>query len=83
MNHDLCLDVPADFDDSDADSQVHPIARLMFHGRTNADAFGQAQEWVSAHEVFLVDTSWHHEDNEEFPFVLSIFFRFENEPEDD
>ncbi|MGW0704913.1 hypothetical protein ACWD4G_02870 [Streptomyces sp. NPDC002643] len=36
---DLCLTVPAGFDDSDADSQVHPMARKLFPAATAADAF--------------------------------------------
>jgi hypothetical protein len=76
---DLRLDVPAHFDDSDADAQVHPIARLLFSGRTNAEAFGKAQQWVSEHNVLMQDVSWKHMSNEPEPIVLSIFFYFEDE----
>ncbi|GGK64096.1 hypothetical protein Sme01_25980 [Sphaerisporangium melleum] len=78
----LCLTVPADFDDADADSQVHPMARLILAGATAADAFGQAQEWVAAHNVFLVDVSWSYETGEDRPFVLSIYFVFEDPSEE-
>ncbi|MEU7853399.1 hypothetical protein [Nonomuraea sp. NPDC049141] len=81
MKPDLRLDVPADFDDSDADAQVHPMARLLFPARTAAEAFGKAQEWVGAHNVFLVDVSWDHQTGEAEPFVLSIYFVFEDESE--
>jgi hypothetical protein len=78
----LCLDVPEGFDDSDADTQVHPVARKFFPATTAADAFKKAQEWVGAHEVFLVDVSWDYQHDEDEPYVLSIYFRFELEPED-
>jgi hypothetical protein len=77
----LCLDIPAGFDDSDADAQVHPIARLLFSGRTNAEVFGKAQRWVSAHNVFLVDVSWDCLQHEPEPILLSIYFVFADEPE--
>lgn len=81
MDPDLCLDVPAHFDDSDADAQVHPIARLLFSARTNAEAFGKAQQWVSAHNVFLLDVSWDYASDEPEPITLSIYFRFDDESE--
>ncbi|CCH89167.1 conserved protein of unknown function [Modestobacter italicus] len=80
MNPDLHLTVPAGFDDADADAQVHPIARLLFTARTNAEAFGKAQKWVSVHDVFLVDVSWDFVNDESEPFTLSIYFVFEEEP---
>ena len=80
MDPDLCLTVPEDFDDSDADAQVHPMGRLLFSARTNAEAFGKAQLWVSIHDVFLVDVSWDYAHNEALPITLSIYFVFHDEP---
>ncbi|GAA3419319.1 hypothetical protein [Streptosporangium vulgare] len=80
----MYLNVPADFDDSDADSQVHPVARLLFPARTNAEAFGLAQEWLSVHQnVFLVDVSWDYASDEPNPITLTIYFTFEIEDEDE
>ena len=79
---DLCLDVPEGFDDSDAESQVHPVARKFFPATTAADAFRKAREWVGEHKVFLMDASWDHLHGEDEPYVLSIYFTFELEPED-
>lgn len=78
----LCLDVPAGFDDSDAASQVHPVARKFFPATTAAEAFGKAHAWVADHKVFLVSVSWDHLHDEDEPYVLSIYFTFELEPED-
>ncbi|WP_314178421.1 hypothetical protein [Streptomyces winkii] len=78
----LCLDVPEGFDDSDADSQVHPMARKLFTGTTAADTFGKAQEWVGGHDVFLVDVSWDYAYDEDEPYTLSIYFTFELEPDE-
>jgi hypothetical protein len=80
MDPDLCLYVPADFDDSDADARVHPVARLMFRARTNAEACGQAQQWVSAYNVFLLDVSWDYASDEPEPITLSIYFQFDDDP---
>ncbi|MFB7271716.1 hypothetical protein [Streptomyces sp. NPDC056244] len=77
----LCLEVPEGFDDSDAESQVHPMARKLFPATTAADAFRKASEWVAEHEVFLVDVSWGFDYDEDEPYVLSIYFTFELEPE--
>jgi hypothetical protein len=79
----LCLDVPEGFDDTDAESQVHPMARKLFPATTAAEAFGKAQEWVAEHQVFLVDVSWDFAHGEDQPYTLSIYFMFELEPEDD
>ncbi len=81
MDRDYCLDVPSDFDDSAADSQVHPIARLMFFGQTNAEAFGKVHEWVGSHNVRVIDVSWNHWIGEEFSVSLTLYFSFELEPE--
>jgi hypothetical protein len=37
----LCLDVPKGFDDRDAESRVHPMARKLFPATTAAEAFGK------------------------------------------
>jgi hypothetical protein len=78
----LRLDVPEGFDDSDADSQVHPMARKMFPAATAAEAFRKAHEWVGEHNVFLVDVSWDFAHDEDEPYTLSIYFTFELDPED-
>lgn len=81
LDPDLCLTVPEGFDDSDAASQVHPMARKLFPATTAADAFRKAHEWVGAHDVFLVDVSWAHAHDEPEPYVLSIYFTFEESPD--
>ena len=81
MDRDYCLDVPSGFDDSAADSQVHPMARLMFFARTNAKVFQKAQEWVEAHDVRVIDVSWDHYAGEDLAVSLTIYFSFELEPE--
>ncbi|MFI6765163.1 hypothetical protein [Streptomyces sp. NPDC050355] len=78
----LCLDVPEGFDDRDAESQVHPMARKLFPATTAADAFREAHEWVREHKVFLVDVSWDFALDEDEPYTLSIYFTFELDPED-
>ncbi|HWC83827.1 MAG TPA: hypothetical protein VG756_28030 [Pseudonocardiaceae bacterium] len=80
---DYHLQVPAGFDDSEADSQVHPMARLLFSGTTNAEVFDRARQWVSEHNVFLVDTSWKYMYGEDEPLLLAIYFTFEEEPDDE
>jgi len=57
MDPGYCIDVPPGFDDSDEDAQVHPTARRLFSARTTAEVFAKAQQWVSEHNVFLVDVS--------------------------
>ncbi|WP_216591012.1 hypothetical protein [Streptomyces brasiliscabiei] len=79
---DLCLSVPRGFDDSDAETQVHPMARKLFPAVTAADAFRKAQEWVAEHDVFLVDVSWDFAHDEDEPCTLSVYFTFEPEPEE-
>ncbi|WP_202971096.1 hypothetical protein [Saccharothrix sp. ALI-22-I] len=39
MDPDMCVEVPPSFDDSDAESQVHPIARLIFTAPSAAEVF--------------------------------------------
>lgn len=55
MDSDYCIDVPAGFDDSDEDSQVHPMPRRLFSARTAAEVFAKAEQWAGEHKVFLVD----------------------------
>ena len=76
------LDVPEGFDDSDAETGVHPIARKLFPAATAADAFGKAQEWLREQDVRLVDVSWNHMDDEDQPYWLSVYFTFELDPEE-
>ncbi|MEV8375964.1 hypothetical protein AB0P21_24715 [Kribbella sp. NPDC056861] len=78
MDPDLCIKLPKDFDDSDAEAQVHPVARLFFIGRTNAEVFAQAQEWLGAHDVLLQDISWKHLQGEDNPLQLTIHFYFQD-----
>ncbi|MEU2719933.1 hypothetical protein ACFW4X_09670 [Streptomyces smyrnaeus] len=82
LDPDLCLEVPEGFDDSDAETGVHPIARKLFHGTTAAEVFRKAQEWVGEQDVFLVDVSWDYLHDEDEPYWLTIYFRFELDPED-
>ncbi|MFE6166019.1 hypothetical protein ACFQ7F_44785 [Streptomyces sp. NPDC056486] len=82
LDPDLCLDVPEGFDDTDADSQVHPIARKLFFAATAADSFRKAHEWVGEHNVRLADLSWDFQHGEDEPYVLGIYFIFELDPED-
>ncbi|MDQ2585811.1 hypothetical protein [Saccharothrix yanglingensis] len=83
MDPDMRLEVPPGFDDSDDDGQVHPVARRLFSGATNADAFRKAMEWVGAHDVFIMGLDWDRAFDEPEPFTLSLFFRFELPDEDD
>ncbi|MFF4246710.1 hypothetical protein ACFYY2_19900 [Streptomyces sp. NPDC001822] len=82
MNHDFRLPVPASFDDSDADAQVHPVARLLFSARSAAEVFGEAQQWMNEHEhqLSVVDVSWNYADGEPEPFTLALYFVFDEEP---
>ncbi|MEV0936639.1 hypothetical protein [Streptomyces phaeochromogenes] len=82
LDPNLCLDVPEGFDDSDAESQVHPMARKLFPATTAAEAFGKAQEWVGENQVFLIDVSWDFAYDEDEPYTLSVYFTFELDPED-
>lgn len=80
---DLHLMVPDRFDDSDADSQVHPVARKMFFGSRMADPFAEAAEWITAHDVRVLDTAWENAPaGEEFSCVLSVYFVFEDDEGD-
>ncbi|MFD4899851.1 hypothetical protein [Streptomyces sp. NPDC056844] len=81
IDPDLCLEVPEGFDDTDADSQVHPMARKLFFATTAAGAFGKAQEWVGEHNIRLADVSWDHLYDEDEPYMLGIYFTFEPDPE--
>ncbi|MDX3522888.1 hypothetical protein [Streptomyces scabiei] len=83
LDPDLCLAVPEGFDDSDADTQVHPMARKLFPATSAAEAFRKASVWVGEHDVFLVDVSWDYEYDEDEPYVLSVYFSFEPDPEED
>ncbi|CAL9469980.1 hypothetical protein [Streptomyces sp. enrichment culture] len=83
IDPDLCVEVPKGFDDSDAESQVHPIARKMFMATTAAGAFGKAQEWVGENDVFLIDVSWDHLFDEDEPYTLTIYFGFELDDDED
>ncbi|MFF3637449.1 hypothetical protein [Streptomyces sp. NPDC002250] len=79
----LHLMVPDDFDDSDADSQVHPMARKMFFGSAMAEPFAEAAAWVAAHDVRIIDTAWENAPaGETFSCVLSVYFTFEDDGRD-
>ncbi|MCF3128914.1 hypothetical protein [Streptomyces olivochromogenes] len=77
LDPDFCLDVPEGFDDSDAETGVHPMARKLFPATSAAEAFRKAHEWVGEHDVFLVDVSWDFAHDEDQPYCLSIYFTFE------
>ncbi|PJE96683.1 hypothetical protein CUT44_16735 [Streptomyces carminius] len=78
----LCLDVPEEFDDSDAETRVHPVARKLFHATTAADVFRKAAEWVAEQKVFPVDVSWDFLHDEDEPYWLSLYFVFEQDSDD-
>jgi hypothetical protein len=80
MDPDYCIIVPPGFDDSDDEAQVHPIARRLFPGRTPAEVFAKAQQWVGEHDVTLVDVSWNSAHDEPEPFTLAVYFMFEYNP---
>lgn len=82
LDPDFCLDVPEGFDDADAETGVHPMARKLFLATTAADVFRKAHEWVGEHDVRLADVSWDYMYDEDEPYVLSIYFTFELDPED-
>ena len=77
----LCVEVPDHFDDSDADSQVHAVAKRLFFSPTNAGAFAAAHEWISAHAIHVLDTSWNSFPGEESPFCLGVYFTFDPDDE--
>jgi hypothetical protein len=81
VDSDYCIDVPPGFDDSDDEGQVHPMARRLFVGHTAAEVFAKVQHWVSQHRVFLVDVSWNRLPDEPQPFMLSVYFTFERDPD--
>ncbi|GAB3451463.1 hypothetical protein GCM10027570_28190 [Streptomonospora sediminis] len=83
VDPELCIEVPADFDDSDSESQVHPIARRMFFGRTNAEVFRKAQAWADELNVHLLDAAWDELFGEDEPYALTVYFSFEFEDEDE
>lgn len=58
---------------------VHPIAEMA--ARTTAGMFVKAQQWVTEHNVFLVDVSWNWAHDEPEPFTLAVYFTFERDPE--
>ncbi|MGW1564265.1 hypothetical protein ACWCQ1_48665 [Streptomyces sp. NPDC002144] len=77
---DLYLMVPDDFNDSHADSQVHAMARKMFFGSVMAEPFEKAARWIAENDVRLSDTAWENAPaDEEFPYVLSVYFTFEDD----
>ncbi|GAA3846246.1 hypothetical protein GCM10022403_092520 [Streptomyces coacervatus] len=82
LNPDFCLDVPEGFDDSDAETGVHPMARKLFPATTAAEAFKKAHEWVREQQIRLTDVSWDFFHDEDEPYCLSIYFTFELYPED-
>ncbi|MFL1381703.1 hypothetical protein [Nocardiopsis protaetiae] len=82
VDPELCIEVPADFDDSGSESQVHPIARKMFFGRTNAEVFRKAQLWAAEQNVHLLDAAWDELFGEADPYVLTIYFTFEFDGEE-
>ena len=55
---DYSIIVPPGFDDSDDEAQVHPMARRLFPGRTPAEVFAKAAQWVGKHDLTVVDVSW-------------------------
>lgn len=79
----LCIEVPAEFDDSESESQVHPMARKMFFGSTNAEVFRKAQLWAEEQNVHLLDAAWDEMLDEDHPYVLTIYFSFEFEDVDE
>ncbi|MEU2260789.1 hypothetical protein ABZ557_11005 [Streptomyces sp. NPDC019645] len=78
----FCLDVPKGFDDSDAETGVHPMARKLFPATTAAEAFKKAHDWVREQRIRLVDVSWDFSRDEDEPHCLSVYFTFEEDPED-
>jgi hypothetical protein len=80
MDPDYCITVPPGFDDSDDEAQVHPMARRLFPGRTPAEVFAKAQQWVGEHDVKIVDVSWNWAYDEPEPFTLAVYFTFEYNP---
>ncbi len=74
--------VPVDFDDSDdPEGQVHAVARRVFLGATNADAFARAERWLSTYRVLLLDLSCGYLFDEPEPVSVTIYFRFKDDDE--
>lgn len=82
LDPDLCLRLPRGFDDSDAPTQVHPMARKLFPAATAAEALARASRWVAEHDVRVVDVAWDPAWGEDEPHTLSLYFTFELDPED-
>ncbi|GGZ40785.1 hypothetical protein [Streptomyces bluensis] len=80
LNPDFCLDVPDGFDDSEAETGVHPVARKLFLGSSPAQVFSKAHTWVSEHDVHIQGLSWDFLDGEGEPHCLSMYFTFELRP---
>ncbi|MGW1915771.1 hypothetical protein ACWCQS_34895 [Streptomyces sp. NPDC002076] len=81
LHPDFCLDVPEGFDDSDAETGVHAMARKLFLATSAAEAFRKAHEWVQDQQIRLSDVSWDFFHDEAEPYCLSIYFTFELDPE--
>ncbi|WP_369199771.1 hypothetical protein [Streptomyces sp. PU-14G] len=80
---DFCVEVPEDFDDSDDETGVYPIAAKLFIGATPAEVFRKAHEWVGEHDIRVTDVAWTYMDDEDQPCVMSMYFAFELDPEED
>lgn len=57
------------------------MARRLFTAETAADVFGKAGRWIARHNVRVADVSWDLMHDEAEPFVLSVYFTFEIEPD--
>ncbi|NJQ00257.1 hypothetical protein [Streptomyces zingiberis] len=77
LNPSYSLDVPEDFDDSDAETGVHPMARKLFLGKNAAQVFSKAHAWVAEHDIHIADVSWDFLTDEDEPYCLSVYFTFE------
>ncbi|MEU1799508.1 hypothetical protein [Streptomyces sp. NPDC019937] len=80
LNPSFCLDVPDGFDDSEAETGVHAVARKLFLGSSPAQVFSAAHTWVSENDVRIADLSWDFLDGEVEPHCLSMYFTFESRP---
>ena len=58
------------------------MARRLFTGRTAAEVFAKAGRWAGEQHVFLVDVSWNWSHDEPEPFMLSVYFTFELDDEE-
>ncbi|MFE9687746.1 hypothetical protein [Streptomyces sp. NPDC006285] len=77
LNPSFSLDVPEGFDDSEAETGVHPIARKLFLGVSAAHVFSKAHAWVGEQDIRISDVSWDFLDGEDEPHCLSLYFTFE------